>query len=231
MDIADIKNQLASKPFVKINALVYESLAEDIITARLKPGTKIYEKHIADELGISRTPVHMAVQQLLREGLAVKSEYGAPVVSRITHDDCMALCDIRKCLEGDAAYYAARLISNEELSELKLQLDRMRYEKSDSKNQSAYHERMTRANVEFHRLIVAAAKSKYIYMAYMLIHRNIARYLWYLNSLAKFPLQPSSDGYQLHVSIYEALRSHNSTIAKAEVQSEIERMYLIRFPE
>src|SRR5262245_27443007 len=47
----------------------YETLREAIITLQLEPGKMIYETELAQELGISRTPVREAFRLLLREQL------------------------------------------------------------------------------------------------------------------------------------------------------------------
>lgn len=47
----------------------YETLREAIITWKLKPGQMVYEAELADELGISRTPVREAFRMLLSEEL------------------------------------------------------------------------------------------------------------------------------------------------------------------
>lgn len=48
---------------------VYERLRQDIESLRLKPGAKLSEIQLGEELGASRTPVREAIRQLSREGL------------------------------------------------------------------------------------------------------------------------------------------------------------------
>lgn len=47
----------------------YQALREAILTGRLEPGTRLVERKIARQLGVSRTPVREAIRKLELEGL------------------------------------------------------------------------------------------------------------------------------------------------------------------
>ncbi|MBD3665590.1 GntR family transcriptional regulator [Sulfitobacter sp. TSTF-M16] len=78
-----------------------------ILDGTLEPGTLLREKKFADRLGVSRTPVREAIGQLISEGLATRSEGGAPVVSRVSLSDIMEILHVRSLLECEAAKKAA----------------------------------------------------------------------------------------------------------------------------
>ena len=60
---------------------VYEMLRERFRSGNLAPGTKLHEPDLAQELGVSRTPVREAIQRLQREGLVrISPHHGAFVV-------------------------------------------------------------------------------------------------------------------------------------------------------
>jgi DNA-binding GntR family transcriptional regulator len=52
---------------------VYQLLEDRILAGKLPPGTKLAEEAIAEEFGVSRSPVREAISQLEKAGLAVKS--------------------------------------------------------------------------------------------------------------------------------------------------------------
>jgi DNA-binding GntR family transcriptional regulator len=59
---------------------VYQRLREQILQWQLPPGTAVREAHVAEELGVSRTPVRAALQQLKLEGfLAARGKRGLEV--------------------------------------------------------------------------------------------------------------------------------------------------------
>ena len=51
-----------------LRELVYEELKKEILTGRIAPGTRMMEVDLADEMGVSRTPVREAIRKLELEG-------------------------------------------------------------------------------------------------------------------------------------------------------------------
>ncbi|MEG9295909.1 GntR family transcriptional regulator [Mangrovibacillus sp. Mu-81] len=84
-----------------------ESLAEqafnlikkEIISGKLAPAEELPEKKLAQELGISRTPVREALRRLAVEGLVVLSDQKIATVASFTEEDAMHFMEIRKLLE------------------------------------------------------------------------------------------------------------------------------------
>jgi DNA-binding GntR family transcriptional regulator len=54
-----------------LREMVFESLREAIILGRLKPGERLMEIQLAEEMGVSRTPVREAIRKLELEGFVV----------------------------------------------------------------------------------------------------------------------------------------------------------------
>lgn len=74
----------STEPHVKtISDSVYYTLRKNIIDLNLKPGTSISIKSIADELGVSRSPVRDAVIKLGKEGLIDSIPQSGTMVSKI----------------------------------------------------------------------------------------------------------------------------------------------------
>ena len=70
-----------AQPFVPLWNALYQWLSEEIITLRLAPGSRINEAQTAESLGISRSPVKMAIDRLTEDGLLEKqgSSTGSPI--------------------------------------------------------------------------------------------------------------------------------------------------------
>ena len=99
---------------------VYERLENDIIFGRYAPGQVLTELGLAEELGVSRTPVREAMRRLAQERLIAEGEGGkGSVVLGITKEDVWDIMNIRLRLEGLASACAARNISPEGLEELR----------------------------------------------------------------------------------------------------------------
>lgn len=85
----------------------YATLLEEIQSGALAPGTVLAEVEQAARLGVSRTPLREALQQLSAAGLVEQQSPRVTVVSGIDADDIRSLFEIRRALEESAARLAA----------------------------------------------------------------------------------------------------------------------------
>ncbi|MEG0952351.1 MAG: GntR family transcriptional regulator, partial [Niameybacter sp.] len=83
-----------------------------------QPGDVLRESSIANELGVSRTPVREAIRQLELEGLVHSIPNKETVVAGITDEDVEDIYLIRSRLEGLAARKAATKITDEDLRQM-----------------------------------------------------------------------------------------------------------------
>jgi DNA-binding GntR family transcriptional regulator len=93
-------------------------LKTEIIKGSLKPGTKLSEGKIAEQMGVSRTPVREAIRELAAEGFVKISPNQGVVISNISIEDIQEVLQIRSVLEGLAARLAATKITREKIKEL-----------------------------------------------------------------------------------------------------------------
>jgi DNA-binding GntR family transcriptional regulator len=97
---------------------VYDHLKAAVLSNRLNPGERLTEEHLAEELGVSRTPVREALHKLESEGLIKPLETRGFVVSRDTRDEVEELFEIRSILEGYALRVICEKISEDVFEEL-----------------------------------------------------------------------------------------------------------------
>ena len=104
------------KPFTE---QAYEQIKERILSNALPPGTQILEQQLADDLGMSRTPVREAAMRLATEGLVeVRPRHGVRVLP-ISASDMREIYDILTALESAAAEACARRgLSADEIAQL-----------------------------------------------------------------------------------------------------------------
>jgi DNA-binding GntR family transcriptional regulator len=91
---------------VPVRERAYEYLKTSILSGRFSPGERLTEEHLANELGISRTPVREALHKLETEGLIKPLPSRGFIASQDSQDDIEELFEIRAVLEG----YALRVI-------------------------------------------------------------------------------------------------------------------------
>ena len=108
-----------------LRELVFESVREAIISGQLPPGERLMEIQLAEEMGVSRTPVREAIRKLELEALVVMIPRKGAYVSGLSLKDISEVFEIRSALEGLAAELAAERITEEELENLERHLVRI----------------------------------------------------------------------------------------------------------
>ena len=101
-----------------LREVVCESLREAIRKGILKPGERIMEIQLAEELGVSRTPVREAIRQLELEGYVVMMPRRGTYVANMSIRDINEIFEIRTALESLSNGLAAEHITADELEHL-----------------------------------------------------------------------------------------------------------------
>ncbi|MEI3614910.1 GntR family transcriptional regulator [Pseudogracilibacillus sp. SO30301A] len=128
-----------------VQSKIYEIIRENIINGKYESGTKLIETKLAEEFGVSRTPVREAVQRLKQEGLIKKN-----VVYKPTESDLRHLFQMRILIECYAAQMAANYMVDTDIENLQHCIDIAR--KGDSKE-------IVKANKKFHDIIVRESRN------------------------------------------------------------------------
>ena len=133
---------------------VFDSLKQAIIRGNITPGEWLVESHIAQMLGISRTPVREAIHKLERERLIERQPRGGFTVLGLNREDIEETFGIRGVLEG----YAARLatIKHEPSELIALEQKVEEFQECLRKRQM---DTLPVINTEFHELLYALSKS------------------------------------------------------------------------
>ncbi len=98
---------------------VAELLRQRIFKRELEPGSWIDELKIAEEYGISRTPLREALKVLAAEGLVTMKVRRGAYVTEVSDKDLADVYHLLALLESDAAGVVAQSASDTELAELK----------------------------------------------------------------------------------------------------------------
>jgi DNA-binding GntR family transcriptional regulator len=98
---------------------VSEELREAIIELRLRPGEPLREASLAEQLGVSKTPLREAFARLEQEGLVETTSFKGAVVTGYSERDLTEIYELRALLEGAAARAAAEDATGETLEGLR----------------------------------------------------------------------------------------------------------------
>lgn len=133
-------------------------LRQLLLRGEFERGERLSEIPLADRLGMSRTPIRLALERLAHMQLLEVVPTGGFAVHEFTIDDVHDAIQLRGVLEGTAARLAAeRLRHDSELHELRLACDEM--DKHSSLSMDSFPEYMDQ-NETFHAAIVDLAKSE-----------------------------------------------------------------------
>jgi DNA-binding GntR family transcriptional regulator len=105
-----------SKP---LSAQIYRLVRDAIVTMQLHPMDVIFERVLAETLGISRTPVREALLQLAREELVLIAAQSGTYVAPVKREQFMESALIRRVLETASIRRAAEIISFNEIEQLR----------------------------------------------------------------------------------------------------------------
>jgi DNA-binding GntR family transcriptional regulator len=98
---------------------VADALRDLIVTGQLPEGTPLVQRDLAERLGVSQTPIRVALNELERVGLISVGDTGRAVVSRLTREDFEEIYAVRRGLEGLAARVGAAAVGPAELARMR----------------------------------------------------------------------------------------------------------------
>lgn len=100
-------------PPMTLRDMVQERMRDAIIEGHFKPGERLVERPLCEQLGVSRTVVRETIRYLEAEGLVEILPGKGPIVSSMSWDDARQIYDIRRMLETAAARTCALNITDE----------------------------------------------------------------------------------------------------------------------
>lgn len=186
-----------------LREIVFESMREAIISGVLKPGERLMEIQLGEEMGVSRTPVREAIRKLELEGFVVMIPRKGAYVAGVTHKDVADVFEIRAALEGLAAGLAAERVTEEEIE----QMERILLFKEGEEIDLA---EVVESDTDFHALVYKASRNERLVQILGNLREQIQRFR--ATSLA-VPGRVK-DAIEEHRAIVEALARHDIEAAQ-----------------
>ena len=147
-------NPISENPVLRNKVLdaLKQAIAEmDIYDGEEAP--RLDERLLAENLGVSRTPIREAIMCLEQEGIVVSYPRRGAYVVRKSKQEILEIISIWAVLEGLAARMAVENASDEELSTL-----RNMFATFDEDKDSANIDEYSRRNIEFHHRVIQLSK-------------------------------------------------------------------------
>jgi DNA-binding GntR family transcriptional regulator len=217
---------------LRVETPLVDELADNIrlgvMTGRFPIGSYLRQAALADEFGVSRTPVREALRKLQPEGLIRVIPNRGALVRGPTPREVREAYLVRAELEGLAAELAVTWITDQELAQLREaeELFRKLVDHPDGAVPSEGPEQQSavtwvRANDLFHEVIQGAARNQQLRRAILFVYRSIPRNLT--------GMAMSGDQRMLrrnvheHESIVEAICDQDAAAARERMTDHIKR--------
>ena len=199
--------------------IAYNLILEKITKEHLAPGTPLREEHLAEEFGISTTPIREAFRSLEHDGWVQRIPYRGTCLKTFTDDEITDLYLLREAIEGIAVKLAVQRATDEDWQKLsdavaadaQYVLD---LKKSDQKCISSYD-----TDLLFHQAIITAAHSP------ILLNRNtILRSQLNLIALAgqvETSIEDVEQVHEEHKMIFDAMKRNWADAAEKLLREHI----------
>lgn len=192
--------------------VIFETLRKAIITGEIKPGERLMEVAIAEQMGVSRTPVREAIRRLEAEGLVTMVPRKGTHVSELSSKDIIDVLEVRGALDKLATGLAAKRIKPQQLRALE----------SIHKQYIAFVEKeniegAVRKDIEFHDAIYAASGNSRLIGVLSTLKEHIYRFrVIYLRDM-----DIAEHVEQEHRQILDALKEGNEQLAAELAEKHI----------
>lgn len=188
-----------------LREVVCETLRNAIIEGVLKPGERLMEIQVSEELGVSRTPVREAIRKLELEGFVVMIPRRGTYVSDLSIKDINEVFEVRTALDVLAAGMAAERITVDELE----QMERLLVEIGEYIEQNDI-EKIVEADSKFHDLLYSASRNSRL----VGIINNLREQLTRFRSLSMSYPGRLKEMLVEHTRLVESLGLRNVSLAK-----------------
>ncbi len=192
----------------------YIQLRKAILSGPIRPGTVLVQEQLAEQLGISRTPVRDALDRLASEGLVIRSPGGRIHVAPFSIEELQDKYMVRRALEVLALRLAAPNLAGAPLARLKALVDSMRQDIADGNAQL-----VAQGGTAFHDTIFAACGNTYLRQLLTSLNESIRRYR---HAAIDIPGR-AAETLREHHRIYECLAAGDIAAAQDAMEEHIAR--------
>ena len=200
--------------YESLDELVYKRIKAMILNNELKPGTKIIQHQLAEELAVSRTPVHRALSQLAREHLVKIIPRGGTYVRDFSKEEMITIFEMREVLEGLSCRKAALVVSKNRLS-----FFRDLYKKAMKSAEEGDWKAYKKADEKFHFFLIESSRIDLL--------REIAKSFHIFNILSNRYIQglirPPQETFPEHMALIDALEHHDPDLSEKLMREHIRK--------
>lgn len=198
--------------YLPLRDVVFNTLRQEILTGRLKPGERLMEIHLANKLGVSRTPIREAIRKLELEGLVIMIPRRGAEVAQITLKSLKDVMEVRCALDVLAIELACERMDAETLANLLAACENF-----STAVQTKDTRKMAEADVAFHDIIVHSTGNTRLIQLVNNLSEQMYRYRFeYLKDITSHEMLEKE-----HEEMYQSILKKDKVSAAEVVRKHI----------
>ena len=194
-------------------------IREAIKSGKLKPGERIIENDLANDMGISRFPIREAMRYLEKEGLVTTTPFKGAHVTELTAKDLEEIYALRSAIEELAIRTLVRKLDKEKIEKLESVLRTM---KLVAKNATTI-EKVIDTDLSFHRTICELSENRRLLESWLNLSHQLRAFIGLDDQLYGGDTPEKTLG--THFPVIEAIKKGDSALAVRQMNKLITRGY------
>ena len=188
----------------------YDRIKEMMINYDIVPGQRLVFVDLAEQLGVSRTPVNNALSILAKEGYLDFTPNQGYTVHRITREELEGLYEIREIMELGTIGKAIRCITDEKISHL-----RERKEAFEKAISNTVHRGLFVLDTDFHAAIIGMVENPYLVSRY----RDVCQRIFLRFRVETLQMDRIHEIVKEHDELFESIYIKDVDLAKQLLKS------------
>ncbi|MCM1182467.1 MAG: GntR family transcriptional regulator [Roseburia sp.] len=199
--------------YLPLRDVVFNTLRQEILTGKMKPGERLMEIHLANKLGVSRTPIREAIRKLELEGLVIMIPRRGAEVAQITWKNLKDVLEVRRALDVLAIELACERMSQDEAVSLYKACEAF-----EAATGTQDTRRIAEADVALHDIIVVSTGNDRLIQLVNNLAEQMYRYRFeYLKDASRHPMLVRE-----HKEMYRSILRQDKTAAATLVRKHID---------
>jgi DNA-binding GntR family transcriptional regulator len=217
---------MANRVDKSLSDIAYDHIRQRLMRGELKPGTRLVNRALAREIGISFTPVREAINRLSSEGMIEQIPGAGAYVRRMNRAELIDLHGVREAIECYAAGEAASKADEDQMGQLEDLCGEMKSMAesirgiADGLLRRPALDRWMAVDVRYHEVLLDAAKNALV--TKIVRDLNLLA-LVFQSRPNELTLGMTAETYRTHSELVRAIRKRNAELAVYWMRVQIRR--------
>lgn len=199
--------------FLPLRDVVFNTLRQAILTGELSPGERLMEIHLANKLGVSRTPIREAMRMLELEGLVTMIPRRGAEVAQITEKSMNDVLEVRRATDALCAELACDRITEQGLVDLEAACAQF-----EAAVKTGDNKKIAQADVALHDIILQSTGNQRLIQLVNNLSEQMYRYRFeYIKDISQH-----DNLAREHRIIFESIRKKDKETAAQSARTHID---------